>query len=437
MRTPLLPVRRLPPLLAPRCAAPTLVLETTGWEGPGFLASGGVDLSYWDLHGLLLIPTAFLLTAGFPTLLKKGSEPLRRQAAYTYIGFILSIAVAQAFVWDSVGATIGIWEFNDQKVTGLGDSTLLPLEEILWLFHHVIKAALWQVKVCEVPTVAAESLPLPLPPTTLAAGNVLLAAAFVGGAAALLGDVDECKCLGLIAAFFAPVLAVVWNLGARYLRSHWRLFVGGWVVPGWWTVCIDCVGQQQGVWSFPPRYLTGVATLDGLLKLDIAAVYLVSTLAVTATGAIVLAASEEFVALRAQQRQRQRQGQRWQPQAPEPPRPVAASATAAVARAVSTATPAASTPPAALPGPSVATAASAASASSAGLAAEEPGLWELGLFIFDNAAPGVAAPLERAREAAAAGRWWWGDEEDARRRGAGLPAVATRARRAQAEPPLR
>ena len=59
------------------------------------------------------------------------------------------IAVAQAFVWDSVGANIGIWEFNPDKCTGLGTGTLLPLEEIAWLFHHVIKAALWQLKVCE------------------------------------------------------------------------------------------------------------------------------------------------------------------------------------------------------------------------------------------------------------------------------------------------
>jgi hypothetical protein len=66
-----------------------------------------------------------------------------------------------------------------------------------------------------------------------------------------------------------------------------------------WTVCIDCVGQQQGVWSFPSRYLTGLSTLpEGLLKLDIAAVYLVSTFAVTATGAIILAASEEFAEVR-------------------------------------------------------------------------------------------------------------------------------------------
>ena len=35
------------------------------------------------------------------------------------------------------------------KTTGLGESTLLPLEEVLWLFHHVVKAALWQLKMNE------------------------------------------------------------------------------------------------------------------------------------------------------------------------------------------------------------------------------------------------------------------------------------------------
>ena len=105
------------------------------------------------------------------------------------------------------------------------------------------------------------------------------------GIFALIGEIDSVKCIGLIAAFFAPVLAIVWNLGARrhahvpalawplrawpltpqhtsgamvaagsrYIYSHWRLFLVGWLAPGWWTVFIDCVGQQQGVWYFPPR----------------------------------------------------------------------------------------------------------------------------------------------------------------------------------------
>ena len=59
------------------------------------------------------------------------------------------------------------------------------------------------------------------------------------------------------------------------------------------------------MWAFPPTYLSGVEwrpgvpLVDGWLKLDIAAVYLVSTLAVTATGAIVLSAAKELEASRA------------------------------------------------------------------------------------------------------------------------------------------
>ena len=113
------------------------VFESTGWDGPGLLASGGADLSYWDLHGFLLLPTAFLLTSGRPTLLAAEAPALTRQASFAFIGFIVCIAVAQAFLWDSVGAQIGIWEFNPAKCTGLGEATLLPLEEVLWLFHHV------------------------------------------------------------------------------------------------------------------------------------------------------------------------------------------------------------------------------------------------------------------------------------------------------------
>ena len=104
------------------------------------------------------------------------------------------------------------------------------------------------------------------------------------------------------------------------------------------------------------RYLTGLSTLpEGLLKLDIAAVYLVSTLAVTATGAIVLAASEEFVALRSA---RCEGGD----------------------------------------GQLVVDAAGSVGATEAGLlGAGEPTLWDLGLFIFDNASPGAAASIEKLR----------------------------------------
>lgn len=90
------------PRLAPRHSSPALLLDSFPFE------QAGIGLKYWDLHGLLFIPTALLLTVGSPALLRPdGLSPLTRTACYAYIAFITCIAVAQAFVWDSVGAQIG------------------------------------------------------------------------------------------------------------------------------------------------------------------------------------------------------------------------------------------------------------------------------------------------------------------------------------------
>ena len=259
-----------------------------------------VNIKYWDLHGFLLIPTAWLLTAGAPVLLAGGKEAsaMKRDASFSYLAFIISIAVMQAFVWDTVGAEIGIWQFNPEKCTDMGATTsLLPLEEVLWLFHHVLKAALWQLKVSEFTEIIGiqTGSEQPLPGWARTGGTLALCGITAAGATALFSDYDNAKCLGLVAAFFAPVAIIILNLGTRYWRSHWKLFLLGWLPPGLWTVLIDAVGQWQGVWYFPPRFLSGINDpFDGWFKLDIAAVYLVSTFAVTATGAIILAAADEL-----------------------------------------------------------------------------------------------------------------------------------------------
>ena len=126
---------------------------------------------------------------------------MRQQAAVTYIGFILFISVAQAFIWDTVGAEIGIWEFNQAKCTDLGEASVLPLEEVAWLFHHVMKAALWQLKVAELPMAKPGAAPGALPDGARLAGNAALLATTWAGVTALTGDIDALKCLGLVASF--------------------------------------------------------------------------------------------------------------------------------------------------------------------------------------------------------------------------------------------
>ena len=399
---------------------------------PVVSAADVTGLKYWDLHGFLLLPTLWLLTIGKPQMLlsdgaagRDAYDELRQTAAYSFIAFILAISVAQAFIWDSVGAEIGIWEFNPAKCTGLGDASLLPVEEVAWLFHHVMKAALWQLKVAELDWTTADDAPSALPKPVRDAGNVLLAVMGACGAYALQSDADALKCVGLVAAFFAPVFLIVFNLGRRYLRSHWRLFLIGWLPPGLWTVAIDCLGQTQDVWFFPPRYLTGIAAFDGWLKLDIAAVYMVSTLAVTATGAIILAACEEMKA--------NAESEHRTPQTAALTSNAAAVDAAAAHHAASGEAhgSAVEAHEAAAAADGTTGAAASAGREEAGLTAP-PNLWDLLLFIFDGAFPGAAAWPSRAyldRFTASAGDEPPSGEQQGASSAASRPALEREARR--------
>lgn len=259
----------------------------------------GTTLAYSHLHLLLAVPTIIVLgLGGTPPL--HTAPPLMRRAGAFFLCFILCIAFVQASVWDNLGSQIGIWRFNPAKVTAVdlsrfGVATELPLEEILWLVHHVVMAALCQMRCFDWLRPSPEALWTPPRGLQLCACAALVAA-FASGVWALCVSPDPgVKCLGLVASFFIPVLALLWLLGAPFWRRHARRFLAGWLVPSLTTICIDCLGQQQGVWRFPPDYLSGL-NIGAYLKLDIALVYGVSTLAVTGTGAILLAAAEDLTA---------------------------------------------------------------------------------------------------------------------------------------------
>lgn len=125
------------PLGATRAlAAPLMGVEPFVTNGP---------LVYGHLHAILAMPTLTLLLLSPPL---QQAQPLQKQAAYAFIGFIVFVGVFQSFIWDSYGAKMGFWEFNPAKCT-LREEYPLPLEEILWLFHHVLKTALYQLKAFE------------------------------------------------------------------------------------------------------------------------------------------------------------------------------------------------------------------------------------------------------------------------------------------------
>ena len=247
---------------------------------------------YGHLHFILALPTLTLLYIAPPL---QTAQPLQKQAAYAFVGFIIVVGVVQSYIWDAYGASLGIWEFNPAKCT-LREESPLPVEEILWLFHHVTKTALYQLKAFElVPPNTALGAPAPALRTGVSAA--LLGSILFGVYALGLSSEDTIKCIGLVCAFFAPVWLLVWRVGGQFVLRHADRITWGWLAPGITTTLIDCLGQQQGVWRFPPTFLSGIGV--GYLKLDVALVYMVSTFAVTASGAVVLAATEELLARRA------------------------------------------------------------------------------------------------------------------------------------------
>ena len=247
---------------------------------------------YGHLHFILALPTLTLLAISPPL---QTAQPLQKQAAYAFVGFIVFVGVIQSLLWDSYGATLGIWEFNPAKCT-LRDSFPLPVEEVLWLFHHVLKTALYQLKAFEL-VPANTSVGAPSDTLRSSISAALVAATIFGVYALGFSPDDSVKCLGLVCAFFAPVWLLIWRVGGHFTLRHADRMTWGWLAPGITTTLIDCLGQQQGVWRFPAAYLSGI-NVGQYLKLDVALVYMVSTFAVTASGAVVLAATEELLARR-------------------------------------------------------------------------------------------------------------------------------------------
>ena len=216
-------MRTLPPLL--RSAASTsrssvpqlLVPSVTDFQAPNDW------FVYGDLHLILATPTLVLLSLSPPL---QTAAPLQKRAAYAFVAFIVAVGVAQSYVWDAYGAGLGLWEFNPAKCT-VRDSLPLPLEEVLWLFHHVLKTALYQLKAFElVPaqTAAGE------PSAALKGGvSAALAASTAFGVWALAFAADDhVRCLGLVAAFFAPVWLLVWQFGAQFVPRHADRIAWGW-----------------------------------------------------------------------------------------------------------------------------------------------------------------------------------------------------------------
>lgn len=93
MRTHLPVLPRLPPCATRRLATatpPMMAMEP--WVTPNDW------LVYGHLHLILSLPTLTLLYLSPPL---RTAQPLQKQAAYAFIGFIVIVGVIQSYIWDA------------------------------------------------------------------------------------------------------------------------------------------------------------------------------------------------------------------------------------------------------------------------------------------------------------------------------------------------
>ena len=159
------------------------------------------------------------------------AKPLQKQASYLFVFLIVLLGVGQSFVWDSYGASNGFWEFNPDKCT-LRDDFPLPLEEVLWLFHHVLKTALYQLKAFELLPPATDAVGEPSPELRASISALLCALTAFGVWALGASPDDSVKCIGLVCAFFAPIWLIIWLIGGHYVLRHRDRLTWGWIAPG-------------------------------------------------------------------------------------------------------------------------------------------------------------------------------------------------------------
>lgn len=192
------------------------------------------------------------------------------------LGLMVLIATVYTVPWDNYLVAEGVWSYGAGTVVArIGYA---PLEEYLFIALQPVLTALWLHQV-GLPT-GAERPHVRLPrlgrgPTEATGVGGWLAVAGGGGVLALGGNTFY---LGAIVAWAAPVLALQWAVGGRYLWAvRWRLFLAVGVPTAYLWVA-DALAIGWGIWELSPAFTTGLAI--GGLPVEEAVFFLLTNLLV-------------------------------------------------------------------------------------------------------------------------------------------------------------
>jgi len=221
-------------------------------------------MTYLQFHLIFTVPPTVLLAWG---LIRIGPDPLTALLGRRWSWALLAIA-AIAFVyttpWDNYLVWKEVWWYGPDRV--LGTIGYVPVEEYLFFLIQPLMTGLWTYHVLarrrgasrhglrEIPGLRLE--PAPSHPA-----RVRLAGAIPWLILAALGmwllTVESALYLGLILAWAAPVIALIWLYMGPELSRMLRVLGLAVAVPTLYLWVADGVAIHQGIWDISQQYTLG------------------------------------------------------------------------------------------------------------------------------------------------------------------------------------
>jgi lycopene cyclase domain-containing protein len=203
------------------------------------------------LAAFVVAPIAGLLVAGV------GIASDRRREAVVGVVLMVVIATTYTVPWDNYLVAKGVWFYGEGAL--LARIVHAPIGEYAFIALQPVLTALWLYRR---PLPAPDGLPrvrLPRTPGEAGSAGGWLAVAGTG----VLGLAGGTYYMGAIVAWAAPVLALQWAVGGRYLwavRRHLAIAVA---VPTLYLCVADRLAIGWGIWELSAEFTTGL-TVAGL-----------------------------------------------------------------------------------------------------------------------------------------------------------------------------
>ena len=155
--------------------------------------------------------------------------------------------------WDNLLVALGIWSYGPDRV--VGTIGWVPIEEYLFFLLQPLLVLGWLL------TVRLDEAQAQPADHRTSQRAVVAALALVGIAGAVMIAYPTTRYLGLILAWAAPVLALLWAFTGDVVRQRTRRYAVAVLAPTVYLWLADGVAIRLGIWRIAEPTTTGLAVL--------------------------------------------------------------------------------------------------------------------------------------------------------------------------------